>query len=121
MTIVGVPYSLLLALLVAMLAFVPLVGAVIAGILVSLVALTVGWETAVVYAIFYFGYLQFEAYFISPRVMQRAVAVPGAVAVIAVIAGGSLMGVIGALMAIPLAASAMLLIREVFMARQDRH
>ncbi|WP_417218786.1 AI-2E family transporter [Arthrobacter sp.] len=120
MTIVGVPYSLLLSMVVVILAFIPLVGAVIAGILVSLIALTVGWETAVVYAIFYFGYLQFEAYFISPRVMQRTVAVPGAVAVIAVIAGGSLMGVVGALMAIPLAASAMLLIREVFMARQER-
>lgn len=120
MTIVGVPYSLLLALVVVVLAFIPLVGAVIAGILVSLIALTVGWETAVVYAIFYFGYLQFEAYFISPRVMQRTVAVPGAVAVIAVIAGGTLMGIVGALMAIPLAASTMLLIREVFMARQER-
>ncbi|MGP5220088.1 AI-2E family transporter [Arthrobacter rhombi] len=120
MSIVGVPYSLLLALVVVVLAFIPLVGAVIAGILVSLIALTVGWETAVVYAIFYFGYLQFEAYFISPRVMQRTVAVPGAVAVIAVIAGGTLMGIVGALMAIPLAASAILLIREVFMARQER-
>lgn len=120
MSIVGVPYSLLLSMVVVMLAFIPLVGAVIAGILVSLIALTVGWETAVVYAIFYFGYLQFEAYFISPRVMQRTVAVPGAVAVIAVIAGGSLLGVVGALMAIPLAASTMLLIREVFMARQER-
>ncbi|WP_372699504.1 AI-2E family transporter [Arthrobacter sp. JSM 101049] len=120
MSIVGVPYSLLLSMVVALLAFIPLVGAVIAGILVSLIALTVGWETAVVYAIFYFGYLQFEAYFISPRIMQRTVAVPGAVAVIAVIAGGALLGVVGALMAIPLAASAMLLIREVFMARQER-
>jgi predicted PurR-regulated permease PerM len=120
MTLVGVPFSTLLALVVAMLAFVPLVGAVVAGILVSLVALTVGWETATLYAILYFGYLQFEAYFISPRIMQRAVAVPGSVAVIAVIAGGALMGIAGALMAIPMAAAAMLLLREVFIVRQDR-
>jgi predicted PurR-regulated permease PerM len=120
MTAVGVPFSLLLSLVVAMLAFVPLVGAVIAGILVTLVALTVGWETAAVYAGFYFAYLQLEAYVISPRVMQKAVAVPGAVAVIAVIAGGALMGIAGALMAIPLAAAAMLLLREVLIARQDR-
>lgn len=120
MSIVGVPFSVLLALVVAILAFVPLVGAVIAGILVSLIALTVGWQTAVIYAICYFGYLQFEAYFVSPRVMQKAVAVPGAVAVIAVIAGGTLLGIAGALMAIPMAAAVMLLLREVFIARQDQ-
>lgn len=119
MSIVGVPYALLLAFVVLILAFIPLVGAVIAGIVVSLIALTVTWQTAVIYAICYFAYLQFEAYFISPRIMQRAVAVPGAVAVIAVIAGGSLMGIAGALMAIPLAAGALLIVREVFIARQD--
>ncbi|GER24171.1 AI-2E family transporter [Zafaria cholistanensis] len=120
MSIVGVPFSILLALVVAILAFVPLVGALIAGILVSLIALTVGWQPGITYAVLYFAYLQFEAYFISPRIMHRAVAVPGAVAVIAVIAGGALMGIAGALMAIPLAAAAMLLLKEVFIARQDR-
>lgn len=120
MTVLEIPFGLLLALVVAMLAFVPLVGAVVAGIVVSLIALTVDWQTAAIYAGFYFAYLQIEAYFISPRVMQRAVAVPGAVAVIAVIAGGALMGIAGALMAIPLAAAAMLLLREVFIVRQDR-
>ena len=49
----------------------------IAGFLVTLVALTAGWQTALVFAICYFAYLQFEAYFISPRIMQKAVAVPG--------------------------------------------
>ncbi|OMH36654.1 AI-2E family transporter [Tersicoccus sp. Bi-70] len=120
MTIVGVPFSALLAFLVALLAFIPLVGGLIAGVLVSLIALTAGWQTAVAFAICYFAYLQFEAYFVSPRIMQRAVAVPGAVAVIAVIAGGSLLGVLGALMAIPTAAAVLLLVREVFIARQDR-
>ncbi|MCQ1952923.1 MULTISPECIES: AI-2E family transporter [Arthrobacter] len=120
MTITGVPFSVLLAFLVALLAFIPLVGPPIALVLVSLVALTEGWQTAVVFAILYMAYLQFEAYFVSPRVMQRAVAVPGAVAVIAVIAGGSLLGVLGALIAIPTAAATLLLLKEVFIARQDR-
>nr|WP_237740733.1 AI-2E family transporter [Arthrobacter crystallopoietes] len=121
MSIAGVPFSVLLAFLVALLAFIPLVGGMIAGIMVSLVALTVGWQTAALFAIIYFAYLQFEAYFVSPRIMQRAVAVPGAVAVIAVIAGGSLMGVLGALMAIPAAAAVMLLLKEVVIVRQDRN
>lgn len=120
MTILKVPFAALLTMLVAILAFIPLVGAVAAGILVSLVSLSLGWQSAVIYAICYFGYLQVEAYFISPRVMQKAVAVPGAVAVISVIAGGSLLGVAGALMAIPTAAAAMLILREVFISRQDR-
>lgn len=121
MSILNVPFALLLAFVVALLAFVPLVGGMIAGILVSLIALTVDWQTAVIYAVLYIAYLQFEAYFISPRIMQKAVAVPGAVAVIAVIAGGSLLGVLGALMAIPTAAAILLLLQELYIARQDRH
>ncbi|WP_394252189.1 AI-2E family transporter [Arthrobacter pityocampae] len=121
MTFAGVPFSVLLTFVVVLLAFIPLIGAVTAAVLVSLIALTVGWHTALLFAIPYVAYLQFEAYFISPRIMQRAVAVPGSVAVIAVIAGGTLLGVLGALIAIPTAAAAMLLLKEVFIARQDRH
>ncbi|BCT76665.1 AI-2E family transporter [Sinomonas cyclohexanicum] len=121
MGILKVPFAALLAFVVGFLAFIPLVGGVVAGVIISLVALTAGWQTGVIMAIAYFAYLQFEAYFVSPRIMQRAVAVPGPVAVISVIAGGSLLGVLGALIAIPTAASAMLLIKEVFITRQDKH
>lgn len=121
MGLLRVPFAALLAFVVGFLAFIPLVGGVVAGVLISLVALTGGWQTAVVMAIAYFAYLQFEAYFISPRIMQKAVAVPGPVAVISVIAGGSLLGVLGALIAIPTAAAVMLLIREVYIVRQDQH
>ena len=121
MGLLGVPFAALLAFVVGFLAFIPLVGGVVAGVLISLVALTGGWQTAVVMAVAYFAYLQFEAYFISPRIMQKAVAVPGPVAVISVIAGGSLLGVRGALIAIPTAAAVMLLLREVYIVRQDQH
>jgi predicted PurR-regulated permease PerM len=121
MSIAGVPFAVVLAFVVALLAFIPLVGGMIAGVLVTLIALTAGWQTAIVYAICYFAYLQFEAYFISPRIMQKAVAVPGAVAVISVIAGGSVLGVLGALIAIPTAAAVMLLVKEIFILRQDKH
>lgn len=121
MSIAGVPFAVLLAFVVALLAFIPLVGGLIAGVIVTLIALSAGWQTAVVYAVAYFAYLQFEAYFISPRIMQKAVAVPGAVAVISVIAGGSILGVLGALIAIPTAAAIMLLVKEIFIVRQDKH
>lgn len=102
-----------------LLAFIPLVGGVIAGVVVSLVATLGGWNTVVPYALCYFGYLQVEAYLVSPRIMSRAVAVPGAVAIVAVAAGGALWGVLGALIAIPTAAAGLLLVREVFVPRQD--
>jgi predicted PurR-regulated permease PerM len=121
MSIVGVPFALLLTFVVALLAFIPLVGGMIAGIVVVLISLTEGWQTAAIYGICYFAYLQFEAYFISPRIMQKAVAVPGAVAVISVIAGGSLLGVLGALIAIPTAAAILLLVKEIYIVRQDKH
>ncbi|MFE4542045.1 AI-2E family transporter [Arthrobacter sp. NPDC056727] len=121
MSIIGVPFAVLLAFIVALLAFIPLVGGLIAGVVVILITLTLGWQSALAYAICYFAYLQFEAYFISPRIMQKAVAVPGAVAVISVIAGGSLLGVLGALIAIPTAAATLLLIKEIYIVRQDKH
>ena len=61
--------------------------------------------TALVAAIYYLIYMQVEAYVLSPRIMNRAVSVPGAVVVIAALAGGSLLGILGALIAIPVAAS----------------
>lgn len=119
LAIAGAPFAVLLAAIAAFMAFIPLVGAAIGGTLVTLVSLLTSWQTAAVFAAVYFVYLQIEAYVISPRVMARAVSVPAAVAVIAVIAGGALLGVLGALMAIPLAAALLLLVREVFIPRQD--
>ena len=119
LAIAGAPFAVLLAAIAAFMAFIPLVGAAIGGTLLTLVSLLTSWQTAAVFAAVYFVYLQIEAYVISPRVMARAVSVPAAVAVIAVIAGGALLGVLGALMAIPLAAALLLLVREVFIPRQD--
>lgn len=118
-SIAGVPFGALFAVLAGTLAFIPLVGPVTGGAVVTLFALTVDWQTALTFGLIYFIYLQVEAYFVSPRIMSRAVKIPAAVAVISVIAGGSLLGVLGALMAIPTAAALMLLIREVVISRQD--
>ena len=63
--------------------------------------------------------MQLEAYVIAPRIMGRAVSVPGAVIVIAALAGGSLLGLLGALVAIPVAASILILYRQVLIPRQN--
>jgi predicted PurR-regulated permease PerM len=67
---------------------------------------------------YYLIYMQIEAYFISPRIMSQAVKIPGAVVVIAALAGGTLLGILGALIAIPVAAAIMLIIQQVVVPRQ---
>lgn len=120
MSIFGVPYSIVLAFFCFLLALIPLVGAISGASLVTLVALTVSPVTALIVGIYYLVYMQIEAYVISPRVMKKAVAVPGGVVVVAAMAGGALLGIMGALVAIPVAASIILILRQVWMPRQDK-
>lgn len=120
MLVVGVPYSLVLAVTVGIFGLIPLVGATIGAVIVVVVALFGSVTDALIMAGYYIAYQQLENYVIAPRIMQRAVAVPGAVAIVAALAGGSLLGILGALIAIPLAAGVLLVVQEVVMPRQDR-
>jgi predicted PurR-regulated permease PerM len=119
LSIVQAPFVLILSFIAFLFALVPLVGPVIAFVLISSFSLLAGVQTALAVAIFYLIYLQVDAYLISPRVMKKAVSIPSAAVVIAALAGGTLMGVLGALIAIPIAASALLIIREVWMPKQE--
>jgi len=101
------------------LAIIPLVGSISGAILVVLVALAVDPSIALILAIYYLIYLQLEAYIISPKVMKVAVSVPAPVVVIAALSGGALLGVLGALVAIPFAASIIFVVRELFIPRQN--
>lgn len=120
MTILGIPYPLVLAVVVGILGLIPLVGATLGAIIVVLVALFQSWTVGVAVVIYYLIYQQLENYLIAPRIMQRTVAVPGAVALIAALAGGTLLGVLGALIAIPIAAAMLLIVQEVVVPRQER-
>lgn len=115
-----VPYALPLALCVLLLDLIPMVGATIGAVLVTLVAFTNGPITGIATALYYIGYQQAENYLIYPRVMRKAVELPAAMTIIAVLVGGSLLGVIGALLAIPVAAGLLLLFREVVLPRLER-
>ncbi len=112
-------YSFALAFIVGLLSLIPVVGAVVSGVIMTLLALTVSPTVALVAAIYYIAYQQVESYVISPRIMKRSVDIPGAITVVAALVGGSLMGVVGALLAVPVAAALLLLHREVFLKRQD--
>ncbi|MGA2012866.1 MAG: AI-2E family transporter, partial [Solirubrobacteraceae bacterium] len=111
--IVGVPYAVFLGLLVALLDLIPVVGSTIGGIIVSLVALSVSLSVAIATGIFYVVYRFFEDYLLTPRVMARTVQLPALVTVIATVIGAALLGIIGALVAIPIAAAVRLLIEQV--------
>ncbi|MDF2574138.1 MAG: family transporter [Agromyces sp.] len=119
LSIIGAPAPILLAFIAFLGSLVPLVGTLTAAIIISLVCLAASPLTALVAAIYYLVYMQVEAYVLSPRIMSRAVAVPGALVVIAAIAGGTLGGVLGALVAIPVAASLIIIVEKVVFPRQD--
>jgi predicted PurR-regulated permease PerM len=115
----GVPYPLLLGVGVTILDLVPVIGSTIGGAIVTVVALTVSLPVAIATLIFYIAYRLAEDYLIVPKIIGRTVEVPAIVSLIAVVIGGVLLGVVGALVAIPTAAAISLLLREVTFPRQD--
>jgi predicted PurR-regulated permease PerM len=120
MSIVGIPYPAVLAVTVGVLGLIPMVGATLGAVIVVVVAIFDSWTATIVVAVYYLVYQQVENYVITPRVMNRTVAVPGAVTVIAALAGGTLLGILGALMAIPVAAGLLLIYQEVLLPRQEQ-
>jgi predicted PurR-regulated permease PerM len=76
-------------------------------------------QQALAFAIAYLVYIQVESYVVSPRIMNRAVAIPAALVLIGALAGGALGGVLGVLVALPVMASLLLILREVVVPRQN--
>jgi predicted PurR-regulated permease PerM len=119
LSIIGAPFAPLLASISFFVAIVPLIGSVTSGAISTGVLLFIDPSLALAVGIYYLIYLQLEAYVISPRIMKKAVAVPAALVVIAALMGGTLLGILGAVIAIPLAAAVLLLVREVWVPRQE--
>ncbi len=115
-----IQYAALFAFVAGLFSLVPLVGTISGSVIITLaVWLFDGWPAVLVVAIYYLVYMQIEAYAISPNIMNRAVKVPGVVVVIAALAGGTLLGILGALIAIPVAASILLIFNRVIVPRQN--
>jgi predicted PurR-regulated permease PerM len=115
----GVPYPLLLAIFVAVLDLVPIVGSTIAGVVVAAVALTVSPLVCIATIVFFIVFRFVEDYLLVPRIIGRAMKVPALITVVAVLIGGALLGIVGALVAIPIAAALQLLTQEVLYPRLD--
>ena len=119
--IFNVPYALLLSVLVGLLDLIPTVGSTIAGVIVCLAALTVSLPLALGTAGYFVIYRLLEDYLLSPRIIGRFVQLSPVATVVAVLLGGALLGIIGALVAIPIAAALQLIMREVVLPRLDDH
>ncbi len=115
----GVPFPIALALFVAVTDLIPLIGATIGAIVVSAVALFHGVVPGVATIVFFIVYQQFENYILQPRVMRRTVDVAPLLTILAALIGAALLGVLGALIAVPFAAAIQLLVTEVLYPRQD--
>jgi predicted PurR-regulated permease PerM len=119
LTAFNVPYPLLLGIFVAVFDLVPVVGSTIAGVVVAAVALTVSLPVCIATTVFFVVFRLLEDYLLVPRIIGRVMKVPGLITVVAVLIGGALLGIVGALVAIPIAAALLLLTEEVLYPRLD--
>ena len=115
----GIPYPVALAMFIAITDLIPLIGATIGAIGITVVALFHGVVPGVATGIYYLAYQQFENYVLQPRVMKRTVDVAPVVTIVAALLGAALLGILGALIAVPLAAAVQLILTEVVYPRQD--
>ena len=118
--IIGMPYTAPLAMVVLVCGFIPLVGHFIGMSIVSLVSITKSPTTALIALGSYIIYVQIENYVITPKIMRKSLAIPGLVTLIAALLGTSLLGLIGGLLAVPIAAAVLLIIDEVVFPRADQ-
>jgi predicted PurR-regulated permease PerM len=111
--ILGVPFRGPLALIAGLFSLIPLVGATIAAVLIGLVTLFEDFPTTtIIWVIWAIAYQQFENHVIQPQVQKRTVNVQPFITIVAVLFGATLLGILGALVAIPIAASIQILLRE---------
>jgi len=118
--IIGMPYTGPLAMFVLICGFIPLVGHFIGMSVVTVVSLTDSLSTAVIALTSYVIYVQIENYVITPRIMRRSLSIPGLVTIIAALLGTSLLGLVGGLLAVPIAAAVLLILDEVVFPRADQ-
>jgi predicted PurR-regulated permease PerM len=118
LVLTGNPYALILGVIALFVTLIPLIGTVLTTVLMTVVSLFVSPTAALIVFIAMLIYMQVEAYILTPRVMGKAVQVPGTIVLISALAGGTLLGLLGALVAIPISAGILLILREIVIPRQ---
>lgn len=115
----GLPFPALMALLAFFITLIPLIGSVLYWVVASSIALFTSPWIALLFAVIYLAYIQLEAYVLTPKVMNKTISIPGSLVVIGALVGGTLLGLVGALVAIPVTASLLLIVKQVWIPRQD--
>lgn len=118
--VVGSPAPVVLAIAAFFVTLVPMIGSLVFIVIGGVATLFVSPTAALVFVVAYFAYIQIEAYIVTPRVMGRAAAVPSVLVIIGAMVGATLLGLLGTLVAIPITASILIIIRQVWIPRQDR-
>ena len=98
-----------------------MIGSAVAGVLVALAALTVSLPVCLATIGFFVAYKFFEDYVLSPKVFGKVLKLPALVTIVALLIGGALLGIVGALVALPIAAALLLLTQQLLLPRLDRH
>ncbi len=113
------PFAVPLAFVVAVCDLIPMIGATLGAVICVLAALltTELWPTTVIVALFFVAYQQLENYLIAPRILRHTVSMSAAAVLLAALIGGTLLGLVGALMAIPIAAALKVVLAEQLHAR----
>jgi len=118
--ILGLPYALALALIAGILDLIPNIGALLAGIIIGIVALTVSVGALIVMVVVILLYQQIENYVLQPTIIGRAANVSGFTVIVSVLLFGSLFGVVGAVIGVPIAAAIQIVIDELTATRRAR-
>lgn len=117
--ILGLPSPFAIGMFVLVAALIPLIGHFIGAGMFTLIALSQSLVIGVIALVAYIVYVQIENYVVTPRIMKRTLSVPGAVTIIAALLGTSLLGLVGGLLAVPIAASIILILDEVVIPRAN--
>ena len=116
---IELPYAAALAMVILFVALIPLIGHFLGASIVVLVALTQSPGKALLALILYTAYVQIENFIITPRIMKRSLAIPGLVTIVAALLGTSLLGLVGGVLAVPIAAAILLIMDEVVFPKTD--
>ncbi|TRZ72319.1 MAG: AI-2E family transporter [Streptomycetaceae bacterium] len=117
--ILGLPSPIAIGMIILVCGLIPLVGHFIGCSIVTIIALTQSVFLGAVTFIAYIVYVQVENYVVTPRIMKKTLSVPGAVTIISALIGSSLLGLIGGLLAVPVAAAVILILDEVVIPRAN--
>lgn len=117
--VLSLPSPIAIAMIVLVCGLIPLIGHFIGASVVTIIALTQSVSIGAIAFVAYVVYVQVENYVVTPRIMKRTLALPGAVTIISALIGSSLLGLIGGLLAVPVAASIILILDEVVFPRAD--